>query len=257
MRAIILSAGQGKRLLPLTEGMPKCLLAVSDGTCLLEYQLRCLAAAGIGEASVLIGFGASKVEAFLGTRPVPEVDIKTVFNPFFAVSDNLATVWLARSEMQDDFVLLNGDTLFEPDILRSLLTSPEAPLTLAISVKDRYDDDDMKVSLDPNGRLTAVSKSLPSEVVDGESIGLMVFRGLGVAALRQAVDARIRDPGALKLWYLSIIDQLAGSLRVETSDVTGLWWGEVDDHEDLTEVRKALSERVAPPVDPLSARLAE
>jgi choline kinase len=253
MRTIILSAGQGRRLLPLTESTPKCLLSVQDGTCLLGYQLRSLAAAGIDEASVIVGFGASKVEEFLATRPADGIEVTTVFNPFFGVSDNLATVWLARGQMQDDFVLLNGDTLFEADVLRALLASRRAALTLAISVKDRYDDDDMKVSLAADGRLKAVSKTLAREAIDGESIGLMYFRGEGVAALRQALDARIRDPDALKLWYLSIIDELASSLRIETADVTGLWWGEVDDHEDLTEVRKTLSERVAPPVDPLSS----
>lgn len=241
MRAIILSAGQGKRLLPLTEDTPKCLLSVQDDTSLLEFQLRCLATSGIEHASVIIGFGADRIEQRLAERRIDGIEVRTIYNPFYHLSDNLATAWLARAEMTDDFLLLNGDTLFEPEVLRRLLGSPAAPLTLTINVKDRYDDDDMKVSLADGERLAAVGKKLPPDTVDGESIGLMLFRSAGATAFRRALERAIREPEALKLWYLSVINELADSLRIQTANITGLWWGEIDSPEDLTEVRKALS----------------
>ncbi len=241
MRAIILSAGQGKRLLPLTTHIPKCLLAVQDEVSVLEFQLRTLAACGVAEASVIIGFGADRVEETLAMRPIPGLAVRTIYNPFYAQSDNLATAWLARSEMSDDFLLMNGDTLFTEEVLGRLLGSKDAPLTLTINVKDHYDDDDMKVSLADGGRLSAVGKKLLPAVVDGESIGLMLFRGAGVTAFRTALEGAIRGPEALKLWYLSVINGLADSMRIETANITGMWWGEIDSPEDLTEVRKALS----------------
>ena len=246
MRAIILSAGQGKRLLPLTESTPKCLLEVHDGSSLLEFQLRALAACGVGYASVIVGFGADQVEEHLARRPVPGIEVQTIYNPFYALSDNLATAWLARSEMDDDFILLNGDTLFEPAVLRRLLAGPEAPLTLCINVKDEYDDDDMKVVLNGGRRLTAVGKTLSRDVVNGESIGLMLFRGAGASAFRNALEAAIREPRALKLWYLSVVNGLTDSLEIATADISGLWWGEVDSPDDLDVVRDALSRREAP-----------
>lgn len=241
MRAIILSAGQGRRLLPLTARAPKCLLPVQDEVSVLEFQLQTLSTCGITEASVIVGFGAEQVEETLERRPIPGLDVRAVYNPFYARSDNLATVWLARSEMSDDFLLMNGDTLFTEEVLERLLAAREAPVTLTINVKDRYDDDDMKVSLDGEGRLLAVGKTLPPEVVDGESIGLMRFCGKGVTAFRAALEDVIRDPEALDLWYLSVVNGLADSVRIETANITGLWWGEIDRLEDLTEVRKALS----------------
>ena len=241
MRAIILSAGQGKRLLPLTADTPKCLLAVQDEVSILEFQLQTLATCGVREASVIVGFGADRVDAALATRPISGLTVRTVYNPFYAQSDNLATAWLARSEMSGDFLLLNGDTLFTAEVLNRLLASPDAPLTLAINVKDVYDDDDMKVSLEDGTRLTAVGKTLPAERTDGESIGLMLFRGGGGKAFRTALETTIREPEALTLWYLSVIDQLSDSLRIETANITGMWWGEIDNPNDLTEVRKALS----------------
>jgi len=241
MRAIILSAGQGKRLLPLTAQTPKCLLAVQDESSLLDFQLRTLAACGVEDVTVVVGFGAAKVEEALATRPIPGLAVRSLYNPFYAQSDNLATAWLARAEMQDEFLLANGDTLFTEEVLARLLASPDAPLTLAVNVKDHYDDDDMKVSVADGTRLTAVSKQLRPETVDGESIGLMLFRREGAAAFRSALESAIRRPEALRLWYLSVIDGLASSLRIETANITGMWWSEIDDLEDLTEVRKTLS----------------
>jgi len=240
--AIILSAGQGRRLLPFTESLPKCLLSVDGDRPALEVQLRALAASGVTEARVMVGFHAEKVEAFLATRSVPGINVETVFNPFFDSSDNLVTAWLARSEMQGDFLLMNGDTLFEPAVLRRLLSAPMAPISLVINEKDAYDDDDMKVSMSAEGRLRAVSKTLAADVVSGESIGLMRFTGQGVEAFRCALDRAVRTQRGLKAYYLSVIDQLTREIPVETVSMTGLWWGEMDSPEDLASVRADLSD---------------
>lgn len=242
MRAIILSAGQGRRLLPLTEDSPKCMLHVQPGVSVLDFQLHTLAACGVTHASVIVGFNADQVEESLARKPVAGIDVKAVYNPFYRLSDNLATAWLARTEMQEDFLLLNGDTLFEPEALRRLLASPPAPLTLAINQKDTYDDDDMKVSLADEGGLRAVGKTLRAEIVGGESIGLMLFRGDGPRAFRRALDAAIREPEALKLWYLSVVNGLVDSLDIRTTKINDLWWAEIDSAEDLAGVRKSLSE---------------
>ena len=143
MKAIILSAGQGRRLLPLTESSPKCALQVADRS-ILEAQLGEIAKCAIDEVLVITGFGADRVDEIVAGIQAPRV--RTLFNPFFALSDNLGTCWVASPEMQEPFVLINGDTLFESEILRALLSSPDtAPVTLVTDAKDAYDADDMKV----------------------------------------------------------------------------------------------------------------
>ena len=241
MKAIILSAGQGRRLLPFTESTPKCLLPVDGERPALEVQLRALAACGVTEARVAVGFHAEKVEAFLETHPVPWINVETIYNPFFDSSDNLVSAWLTRPEMDRDFLLMNGDTLFEPAVLRRLLSAPMAPVTLVINGKDEYDSDDMKVSMSADGRLRAVSKKLPNDVVNGESIGLMRFTGQGVKAFKTALDRNVRTQSGIKAYYLSVIDQLTREIPVETVSMTGLWWGEMDSPEDLVQVRADLA----------------
>ncbi|MDH3518851.1 MAG: phosphocholine cytidylyltransferase family protein [Myxococcales bacterium] len=237
MKAIILSAGQGRRLLPMTAERPKCLLPVDGDQSMLSMQLGALARCGIERASVVVGFGAAAVEAQLAERPVPGLAVETLFNPFFASSDNLVSCWLARSLMHDDFLLLNGDTLFEDAVLERLLEAPPAPIAVTIDRKTAYDDDDMKVGLDANGRLLAIGKDLPAPTVGAESIGLIAFRESGAKIFADELGRVIRAPAALRRWYLSVVNELAQHNAVETVCIQGLWWCEIDSPDDLARAR--------------------
>lgn len=230
MKAIILSAGQGRRLLPLTERVPKCILPVR-GRPLIGWQIDTLARCGIADVTVIVGFAAESVETTLLELYGPR-RIRTLYNPFFASTDNLVSCWVARMEMQQDFLLLNGDTLFEAPVLERLLAAPEYPVTLAVSRKDRYDDDDMKVMRDGD-RLVHVGKKLAPDSVDAESIGMMTFRGDGPRLFRDAIEVAIRTPEAQKQWYLSLIDTLARRGVVFTQPVSPQGWAEVDSPADL------------------------
>jgi len=168
VKVLILGAGQGKRLLPLTEEIPKALLDIG-GQRLIERQIDAFAACGIKEFVVLTGYRANLMAEVLADveAGLEGVSIRTVHNPFFAVSDNLASCWMARHEMDRDFIQVNGDNLFRADMVERVLAAPQVPVTAVINHKDSYDNDDMKVMLD-SGRLTEIGKTLPLEAVDAE-----------------------------------------------------------------------------------------
>jgi choline kinase len=233
MKAIILSAGQGRRLLPLTENRPKCLIPLS-GRPVLEWQLRNLAAAGVDEAVVVTGFGADQVEAALMTMQHSDIAVTTLHNPFFAAADNLGSCWTARYEFDDEVLLLNGDTLFDARIARGLLDfTPNAPITVTIDRKGVYDSDDMKVQVEGD-RLVAIAKTLTPDVVDGESIGFLRFTAEGAELFRETVERAMRRPEGLKQWYLSVIDGLAKTPgTVGVFSIEGLPWGEMDFPADV------------------------
>ena len=202
MKAIILSAGQGRRLMPLTESMPKCCLML-DGKTLLEHQVESLLANGVDEIVVVTGFGHQIVADVVAK--IRGVSIRTLFNPFYALSDNLGTSWVARSEMKVPFLLVNGDTLFEPSTLARLLSGQKPfPITLATDNKGRYDDDDMKISA-VGDQLKRVGKRLDMDIVNGESIGMMVFNQTGADAFVQKVECLMTGADGLARWYLSAI----------------------------------------------------
>ncbi len=240
MKAVILSAGQGSRLLPLTAERPKCLLPLGPKS-LIEWQIDILSRSGVDEIVVVVGFRAALVEAVLAKRARPGLGIRTLFNPFYNVADNLGSCWLARHEMAGDFLLLNGDTLFETAVLQRLLHSPAAPITVTIDRKASYDADDMKVHLDGT-RLIEIGKTLPPARTDGESIGLLLFRGAGPEMFVDAVERALHLSEGLKSFYLKVIDQLAKLHRVETATIEGLAWGEVDYPADLQRAERLVAD---------------
>ena len=231
--AVILSAGQGRRLRPLTDGLPKCALAIGGRT-IIERQVDALLDAGIERIHPVLGYGADAVESLLARR-YGAGRVEPVFNPFFEVADNLGSCWMARGAMTEDFVLLNGDTLFEPGVLARLLDAPPAPVTVAVDHKPAYDEDDMKVQLDGD-RLQAVGKSLPLARADGESIGMLLLRGEGPALFAQALDDAMRDPMGLRQFYLWVIDSLARAGLVSACSIAGLRWAELDFPKDLPDM---------------------
>jgi choline kinase len=245
MKAIILSAGQGRRLLPLTQAIPKCLVRVQRDRSILELQLRALAACGVQRATVMTGFGAERVEEALGRIGVDGLAVRDQYNPVYATTDNLVTTWLARDQMDTDFVLLNGDTLFEPDVLRRLLDAEANPISIVVDRKPYYDDDDMKVALGPGSRVRAIGKKLEGHDVDAEAIGMTLFRGAGVGVFVEALDAAVRRPEALRAWYPSVLNEVAAKFPVTAVSIHGLWWAEIDCKEDLASVRAALRRPVA------------
>jgi choline kinase len=231
VNSIILSAGQGRRLRPLTDTRPKCLLPVGAKT-VLEWEIEALLAAGIRHSTVVVGFGATMVDRVLAERCPPAACVQTVLNPRFAEADNLISCWAARHRMSDDFLLINGDTLFEPRIVRRLLLSPPAPVTIAVGRKHVYDADDMKI-IREGSVLCRIGKDLPADRCDGESIGMALFRGPGPRLFREALEAAEREPGAARRWYLSVVDEMAARGLVQTLSVDGLRWAEIDFPRDL------------------------
>lgn len=240
MRVIILAAGQGKRLLPLTAEVPKAMLDIG-GMPLIERQIEAFAQCGIRDFAVVTGYATALVEQALAaiSRRLG-VSVRTVFNPFYGVADNLASCWLARGEMTSDFIQVNGDNVFRRDLVERLLSAPPQAVSVAINRKEEFDADDMKVMLDGE-RLTEIGKTLPADTVDAEAIGFYVFRDGGPAAYVRQLEEAIQEPEALRRWFPSVVGALAKKMDVHTISITGLQWSEVDFPVDLQRARQLVA----------------
>lgn len=241
MKALILGAGQGKRLLPLTENTPKALVNIG-GKSLFEWQLDALVECGVSDIVFIAGFRIAAVhqEAEKLADKYSHINLRVINNPFHAIADNLATCWTARSEMTEEFLLLNSDTLFSAPVLQKLLASDMADVTLAVDYKDRYDSDDMKVELD-GSRLVDVGKTLDNDRVGGESIGMLLFRNQGPGKFVAALESAMENEAALKHWFLSVIATMARSMPVQTASIEGLDWCEIDFPHDIGIARKMIT----------------
>ncbi len=254
MKAILLCAGRGSRLMPHTEDRPKCLLRLGHTT-VLEHQLDVLERAGLREATVVTGCMAGKVEAVLSARH-GALQTETVFNPFYAVADNLASCWMARHAMAGDFLLINGDTLFSPGLVEAVLASPPQPVQVTIDRKPVYDADDMKVTLDGT-RLRAIGKLLPPEESHGESIGMLRFMGEGARLFGAKLGDMMRTGEGVGAWFLRAVDALAQrEPGVGVLSIEGHVWGELDTPEDYGFAQTLFASGALGGVKPLEAMAA-
>ena len=229
--AVILSAGQGRRLLPLTENLPKCLLQVG-GRSVLRRQIDTLLQGGVADISVVAGYNVDMVRAHLSEAFPRRRGIEVIYNPFYEVADNLASCWMARAAMREDFLLINGDTLFEPALLKTALAATTSAVTLVTDSKTDYDADDMKVEL-RGERVCAVSKQLPPARAHAESIGMLRFCNGGGGLFRARLEEEMKSPAGLRAWFLSVIDALAREGHVAARPVNGGKWCEIDFPADL------------------------
>jgi choline kinase len=237
-KAIILSAGQGSRLGHMVDDKPKCLIDFGGRT-LLDRQLDTLESNGVAEAVVVTGFHDELVNEAIGRRSGgPKV--RTVYNPFYKVADNLGSLFMARDELNGDCLVWNGDTLVSDSLMAKVVANARPGVCVTIDRKDGYDDDDMKVVVDDDGRLRAIGKRL-SAGVNGESIGLLAFRDGGAERFREAIERDIRTPEGTTIWYLRVIHHLAEQSEVWTLGIEGEEWGEVDFPPDVERARELVA----------------
>lgn len=204
MKAIIIAAGRGSRLLPLTLTMPKCLVQVGSHA-IIDHQLDAAYAAGVTEAVVVGGYRIEQVDEHLARRDA-RIATTLIFNPFWAMSSSIGSVWAAREHLHGGFMLMNGDTVFDPAVIVTAVQGAPAGLTLVVAAATQPDPDDMRVEM-IGSRVSAVGKGLDPAVATHRSLGLILSSGGDAYAttLREI----IAHPGGTDAYHHAIIARLA------------------------------------------------
>ncbi len=237
MKAIILAAGSGTRMNPYTHDKPKCLLDIG-GVSILEHQINNIRDCGINEVAIVVGFRFERVEDFLRSFDGLGMRINTLYNPFYQSTNSLVSLWIARSELDEDIVVMNGDDVYEIDVLDKALSVRNEKICLPIKRRSRYEREDMKVIVD-DGRISKISKEISNGETSAESVGIRVFRDTGVELLKRAVEEEMRNPGAEGKWYISSIHRLISKgYGIKPLDIGELYWMDVDCPMDLFRARK-------------------
>lgn len=234
--------------MPLTRNTPKALIDLGNGMTLLESQLQSVRESGvIDEVVIVTGYLAEQIDAKLTSYVRNEERIRTIYNPFYDVTNNFVSLWLLMSEMNDDdFMITNGDNLFAPTVFRDFVEqNPSDGIYLSAVVSDTCGTDDMKIVYE-EGILKRVSKNIPVEDAHAESPGLVLVRGSAFRRLfRAQVDCMARNKQYLDGYWLEVFNRLTS----EGVDVL-IWhfpaelWCEVDIHVDLEQVRELVKRRI-------------
>jgi len=235
---VVLAAGAGRRLHPLTDDLPKTLLTVADDTTILDIALHNLAVAGIEDVVVVTGFAShqidSRVEALQRRHGVR---LRSVFNDKALVWNNAYSLWLAREFFAEGVLLCNGDTVHPDSVEKTLLAVEPREILLAMDDVKSLAEEEMKIVLGPQGTMVRINKALDPTSVAGEYIGVTRIAPSAAEGLADALEATWRrDTG---LYYEDGYQEYAdrGGL-VDVAPIGSVAWVEVDNHDDLARARE-------------------
>jgi choline kinase len=235
---MVLAAGAGRRLAPYTDTLPKTLVPVDGDRTILDIALANLKAAGIDDVAVVTGYAAAAVEQ---RRAALERDhgvaLQLVFNDKAEVWNNAYSLWCARDLLPEGVLLINGDTVHPPSVEETLLAARGPDILLALDDVKRLGDEEMKVELDGDGRMTRINKALDPATAQGEYIGLTLIEPAAAAPLADALETTFRrDP---QLYYEDGYQEFADrGGRIGVAPIGAVDWAEVDDHADLARARE-------------------
>jgi len=228
MKAIILAAGRGNRLLPQTDRMPKCMLKVGSKT-ILEHQLDILESCKIGGILIVIGYRGDKIVKLAGNRA------KFIENKDYARTNSSYSLWLAREKLKAGFVYLNSDLLFHPDLLKKLLKSRHSDAMIVD--KNKKSKNDMFKAFVKNGRITRLGKDLDLNKAYGEAPGPLKLSSGFAAETFKEIGNRVKR-GEKNHFCYTIFGKVANKKPLYAIDADGAYWVEVDYRKDLKKARE-------------------
>lgn len=245
MKGVILAAGISSRLRPLTDTTPKCLLPIGGET-ILARTLNNLTACGIRDIVIVGGYLEDQLRSYVSGN-FPELGVKFLTNDVYASTNNIYSLWLAKSDvLEHGMILLDSDIIFEDRIIQALLRSGYDNC-LAVNTKIRLGDEEIKVAVDRRNRIRAISKEVPPGQAIGESVGIELFAPSMLKTLFDILDRKIVRERAVNEFYEAafqeVIDRGGEIYAVDVGMYKAI---EIDTAEDLLAAEKNILPYLTP-----------
>ncbi len=240
MKAVILAAGAGTRLQPLTDNTPKCLVEV-QGKPLLQYELEALDRAGVRHCVLVVGYLSEQVQRQFGHK-FGNVQLSYVINERFQETNNLYSLWLAREHLDADVLLLEGDLLFEEELLADLRGTSHPD----VAVVDKFQDFMNGTAILAKGNLTAsmlLKADQSAEFRYQDALKTVNIYKLCRHTIRTQVLPSLDEfvaSGQNDQFYEAVFAQLIrrGQLQLAVHFTGPRQWIEIDTIEDLHEAER-------------------
>jgi choline kinase len=239
MQAIILAAGLAKRLRPLTDSIPKCLLKVGGKT-ILELTIDNVLQNDINDFVMVTGYRENMIKDFISNR-FPELKIKYLTNSGYENNNNSYSLWMAKKHITGDCILLDSDIIFDYKIIQKLLSS-EYKNCLAVNCNHKLGEEEIKVIVDNEYRILKIGKELEPSASFGESIGIEIFDNSFFIKLGEVLDRKIVQENNVNEFYESSFQEIYDSgnkmFAVDVSEYKSM---EIDTIADLDRANKEIN----------------
>ncbi|MFB0562332.1 MAG: sugar phosphate nucleotidyltransferase [Candidatus Lokiarchaeia archaeon] len=239
MEAVILAAGIGKRLKPLTSELPKAFIPIGDSL-LLYYSLNNIRSIGITDVFIVVGFMENYFKKKLGNK-YDDINITYISNKQYSTTGSMYSLSQTKGYLDEDILLLESDLLYEKRALTELInyTYPNVILTSSI----RQSGDEVFIHMDDDNCLTNLGKNIDKTGANSELVGISK---LSLDFLNELYKKAEEDyvNGEKNYHYEEVIYKLSKSYPVKCLFIEDLLWTEIDTHEDLEKARKNIYPRI-------------
>ena len=239
MIGVILAAGMAKRLRPLTDTKPKCLLKVGERT-LLERTIDAMRQAGIQEFLVVTGYRGEMIRSFLeGYAKTCKVSFTFLDNTDYEHNNNIYSLWMACQKVRgSEFLLMDSDILCDPAAVARI--AQEQTSALAVN-RHELGEEEMKVVVDADSRITEISKTCRPEDAMGESVGIEKITADYCEALARELDQMILQEGLIDIFYERAFERLIPQGHTfKVVDTTHYFSYELDTPEDFQRAQELM-----------------
>ena len=239
MIGVILAAGMAKRLRPLTDTKPKCLLKVGEHT-LLERTVDAMRQAGIQEFLVVTGYRGEMIRSFLeGYARTSKVSFTFLDNTDYEHNNNIYSLWMACQKVRgSEFLLMDSDILCDPAAVVRI--AQEQTSALAVN-RHELGEEEMKVVVDADSRITEISKTCRPEDAMGESVGIEKITADYCEALARELDQMILQEGLIDIFYERAFERLIPQGHTfKVVDTTHYFSYELDTPEDFQRAQELM-----------------
>lgn len=229
MRVLILAAGRGTRISRYLSGKPKCTVDIGGGQRLIRYTVELLKSRGITSVGLVLGYGQEDVKSAL-----EGLDVDYFYNPFFDVTNSIASAWFAREFVDggEDLMVMNGDVYVDEGLLDRILAEPMSPVMF--SDETRKETADYKFYYEHH-ILMKYGKELEGSDITGEYIGIGKFGREFLPVFLQKMEEMIGRQQH-SVWWENVLYEMTKERPVYVRDVEGAFWAEVDYIEDYERI---------------------
>ncbi|MBR5988267.1 MAG: phosphocholine cytidylyltransferase family protein [Prevotella sp.] len=241
MIGVILAAGMAKRLRPLTDTKPKCLLEVGGKT-LLQRIVDAMADTGITEFVVVTGYRAEQIRDFL-TQRYPDLTIHFLHNADYEHNNNIYSLWMSGQMARgQEFLLMDSDILCDPETVA--VVARQETSALAVN-RHELGEEEMKVVVDADMHITEISKTCRPENALGESVGIEKMLADYSEALFRELDQMIVHEGLIDIFYERAFERLIPKgYTFKVIDTTRFFSYELDTPEDFEQASRLLPDKL-------------
>tara|TARA_Y100000310_G_scaffold345718_1_gene468780 strand:- start:16499 stop:17200 length:702 start_codon:yes stop_codon:yes gene_type:complete len=229
MQGLILAAGKGTRMGGIE--VPKCLLEI-NGVPIIKHQINAFKKNGINDVIVVTGYKSEMIHDLLNDQ------VQYVHNSKFNEMNNIYSVWLAIQKLQDDFICVYGDLMFDEEILKKCLEI-KSEIGLMVETNTRYET--MKVKIE-NEKIVAVNKKIDHKIADGNFIGMAKFSKNVLKILFNEIDYLITE-NIDGYYTLGIENLIKKNVEVGYQITNGLSWMDIDEEREFEESQKIFHDR--------------